>query len=226
MPVILPQAFDSAAFGVPFYRITDWDEFALAAELPALVARRPIVIDAKLPAEDGARVAFLQRFGFRSVALQVVLHHDLVPSAKPSHAIVIAASLPLLPAAIARHAANFRFDRFSADPLLPRAGRDRLYQSWIANSLDGRAEVAHQGEDFCTFRCVGTALTIDLLSVLRPRQGIGRSLVRAVLEEARARGLAEARVVTERANEAALRLYVGAGFVVSGEVNCLHFVAT
>lgn len=57
-------------------------------------------------------------------------------------------------------------------------------------------------------------LFLDELYVLAPyrRRGVGRALVRAVQEQARAAGLAGVRLLVRQQNRAARRLYRGAGF--------------
>jgi GNAT superfamily N-acetyltransferase len=225
MTALVPRAFDSEAFGAPYYRVVAWDDPQLATELGPLVRRHPIIIDAKLPAAETDRILRLQALGFRSVAVQIAMRHGLDRAQPPRHDVTVVDQLDLSDESLDRHAANFRFDRFSCDPLMSRAARDRVYRGWIAESLSGHATVACLGANFCTFKCEETRLSIDLLSVLDQRQGIGRSLVLAVLEEARRRGLGEARVVTECANEPAWRLYASIGFRIEAYLNCLHFVA-
>ncbi len=226
MGCVSQQAFDSEAFGVPYYRVVDFDEAALAIELPPLLRRRPIIIDAKVAAQALAANRALQQFGFRNVCTQISLRHTLSERRSPAASgATIRNRLPLVEGVIARHAANFRTDRFAMDPLLERAGRDRLYRQWIENSLSGRMKVAAIGANFCSFTEREAAFTIDLLSVLDQRRGIGRSLVESVLEHAARQGSGEVHVVTECANVAAWRLYLSCGFAVQEFLNCYHFVA-
>jgi GNAT superfamily N-acetyltransferase len=225
MSHIVAQDFDSDAFGVPFYRIAQWEGAGLAQELSALQKQRPLVIDAKAAAADLDRNAFLQRHKFRNVCAQLELHHHLKAIDKPGHAVEVTAGMALPGDLLARHARNFTADRFALDPFLPKAGHDRLYEKWIANSLGGRMSVARHGTDFCSFTEEGNQVTIDLLSVLNQRQGVGRSLVLALLARAHAHRMTSVRVVTEAANSAAWQLYLGCGFTLVGIKNCYHFVA-
>jgi GNAT superfamily N-acetyltransferase len=225
MSHIVAQDFDSEAFGVPFYRIVEWEGAGLEDELSVLQKQRPVVIDAKAAAEDLERNAFLQRHKFRNVCTQLELRHHLMGAEKPNHAVEITDGLALSGEVIARHARNFTADRFALDPQLAKAGHDRLYEKWIANSLAGRASVAWHQTDFCSFTEQGSQATIDLLSVLNRRQGVGRSLVLALLAHARAHRMTSVRVVTEAANRAAWQLYLGCGFTLVQITNCYHFVA-
>ncbi len=225
MQHIRRQDFDSDAFGIPFYRVSDWNAAAVARELAGLQKRRPIAIDGKAAAEDGERNAFYQRHGFRNVCTQLELHHRLEASGKPRHVIEITDGLRLPQDLLARHARNFTADRFATDVLLPPAGHERLYERWIANSLSGKMHVAWHQTDFCSFSEDKETLSIDLLSVLNPRQGVGRSLVLALVERARRKKMLSVRVVTEAANRPAWLLYFGCGFRLEKLVNCYHFVA-
>ncbi|MCI0563147.1 MAG: GNAT family N-acetyltransferase, partial [Nitrososphaera sp.] len=124
-----------------------------------------------------------------------------------------------------KHARNFRFDRFSLDPLLPADGRQRLYFKWISNSTTlGKKLIAHLGDDFCSFSEGQKEVIIDLVSILRPRQGIGAKLVDATVEYAQSRGLKRVHVTTECENKPAWNLYLQRGFQVSGFVSVFHFV--
>ena len=225
MKNVVQQDFDSEAFGVPFYRVVAWGNPDLENELSVLLRRRPIVVDAKVGADDIERNRFLQRLGFRNVCPQVALRHSLTKREKPEHRVAISEGLKITDELIRRHAQNFRTDRFAMDALLDRAGRDRLYTQWIVNSLSGRMPVASYEGNFCSFRQVDDCLSIDLLSVLNQRQGVGRSLVLAIIEYAAERKLKELRVVTECANRAAWQLYLGCRFRLDEFLNCYHFVA-
>jgi ribosomal protein S18 acetylase RimI-like enzyme len=86
-------------------------------------------------------------------------------------------------------------------------------------------QVAVDGRNFCSFRPRERRLSIDLLSVLDKRRGIGRDLVSAVLAEAARRGSGRVEVVTECGNAASWRLYLGCGFRPEGFTDCLHFVS-
>ncbi len=225
MQNVVQQAFDSEAFGIPFYRVVAWAGSDLEKELSVLLSRRPIVIDAKVGADQLERNAFLQRLGFRNVCTQLALRLSPPAGGRPEHRIAIGERLHLPADVVGRHVRNFRVDRFAMDILLDPAGHERLYAQWIANSLSGRMLVASHGENFCSFRAEKSGLAIDLLSVLNQKQGIGRSLVRAIIGYAEQRGLQEVRVVTECANRAAWRLYQDSGFRLDGFLNCYHFVA-
>jgi len=211
-------------FGAPFFRIESLNLPALAKELPALLRRRPIIVDAKVPAAAHEATRFLHRLGFRTVCTQIALTHELRTGSDSMSSVVFASRINISEPMVRAHVENFRSDRFSLDVRTDRAARNNLYAAWIRNSTSGHAQVALHGENFCSFKEGPDALIIDLLSVLDKRRGIGRALVSAVLGLARRRGWPKVQVVTECGNEAAWRLYLSCGFSVSGFANCLHFV--
>jgi GNAT superfamily N-acetyltransferase len=197
---------------------------ALDEELPPLLHRPPIIIDAKVPANARDATQFLHGSGFRTVCTQIALTHHLCSVPDNPRAITFASSIDMSDMMIRAHIGNFRSDRFSLDPRIDRAARDNLYAAWIRNSTGGGAQLVLHGANFCSFKEGCGALTIDLLSVLEKRRGIGRDLVSAVLALARSRGMRAVQVVTECGNEAAWRLYLNCGFAVAGFINCLHYV--
>jgi len=224
MRCIAEQAFDTQIFKVPFFRIVALDLPVLGEELPPLLRRSPLIIDAKIPANAHDATRFLHGFGFRTVCTQIGLTHRLCTVPDCPSSVRFASNIDLPELTIRAHAENFRSDRFSLDFRIDRAARDNLYAAWVRNSVGGRAQLALHGANFCSFKEGYDVLTIDLLSVLDKRRGIGRDLVNAVLALARGRGMRTVQVVTECGNEAAWSLYLSCGFAVTGFLDCLHYV--
>ncbi len=67
-------------------------------------------------------------------------------------------------------------------------------------------------------------LVIDLLSCLDEGQGIGKSLVKAVVAECSRLGLKAVEVTTECENTAAWHLYMKCGFQTDVFFGCYHLV--
>jgi len=226
------QAFDSDALGFPWYRVVDVAAAGLAAAVADLERRGgPYGIDAKLPAEALDEARLLQGLGFRRVCTQFELRHALEPAgagagAAPAGgpAVELSDSLALPDDVLWSHARNFRFDRFSQDPLLPDEGVRTLYRRWIGNSLGGRKRVAHDGRNFCTYAERPDGWSIDLVSVLDAGRGIGTRIVGALVAHARERGAPSLSVVTECENRAAWRLYLRCGFAPARFVTVFHKV--
>ena len=71
MTCVSQQAFDTEIFGLPFHRVVDLDEAGLERELPPLLRRKPIMIDAKVPASRSDLARLLIGLGFRLVLVWV-----------------------------------------------------------------------------------------------------------------------------------------------------------
>lgn len=134
---LVRQDFDSAAFGRPFYRMRRFDADRLPVELAALAARSDVLVDAKLPADRIEPSLFLQRLGFRKVSTQIALSRRVDGAEHGEDGARISARLALPPEEIARHAANFVYDRFALDIAIDRTAHDAFFARWIANSLSG-----------------------------------------------------------------------------------------
>lgn len=119
---------------------------------------------------------------------------------------------------------SHRITRFYADPRFPDARCDALYETWIAQSLDGWAQQVLAAEvDGATAGYVSCHLdetaqlgSIGLIAVDERRRGagIGVSLARAAVDWCGAHGAGTISVVTQARNTQALRTFERAGFVV------------
>ena len=224
-PCILQQEFDTAAFGIPFYRVQRVDAAGLAAELAALAGSRPFIVDAKVPAEDLASTRTLMELGFRRVCMQIELVHPVGPHGEERGQSEISDRFELPEETLRAHARNFQNDRFNLDPLLPRQGIHELYYRWIRNSLGGRKRVVHRGTGFCTFAEGENEVRIDLLSVLESGAGIGKDLIVTLVSHCRNQGKRPIAVVTECENPRAWQLYQRTGFALHRFLSVFHYVA-
>jgi dTDP-4-amino-4,6-dideoxy-D-galactose acyltransferase len=119
---------------------------------------------------------------------------------------------------------SHRITRFYADPAFPDDRCDALYDTWIAQSLDGWAEqvlVAEvdgspAGYVSCHLDPDARRGSIGLIAVDERRRGagIGVSLARAAVDWCAAHGAETTSVVTQARNTQALRTFERAGFVV------------
>ncbi len=219
-----PVEFDSAAFGFPYYRVTRLEEDGLAAEVDALLRNGRMAADAKRPADDVAGTHALMKLGFRKVCMQVTLQWRTAGSPEPDPEVELRDSLGVDEETLWRHARNFTRDRFSMDPLLPAAGRHRLYFQWLRNSVSGSKRVARAGDNLCTFSRKGGDVVIDLVSILEARRGIGTRLLRTLQAHAVATGAESIIVSTECENTPAWSLYQKMGFLPIRYTSALHLV--
>lgn len=220
------QAFDTEAFGVPCFRIRGFALEELQEPLDTLLAMPAVFVDTKLPASALSEARWLARRGFRKVCTQVTFLRpvSLAPS-RPSEAVgaVYCRSLELTVADIDAHSAHFIHDRFSLDATVPHDRVRSLYRQWVKNSVSGRRELLVSGGNFLSFSTAEKEITVDLLSVVEKRRGIGRALLKALDERARVTGAKRIRVVTECENTPAWRLYQSHGFEIHQYQSVFHF---
>ncbi len=217
--------FDADAFGIPFFRVKNLAPDQLAVEIARLPESGGFAVDAKAPAENLDAARLLTGLGFRKIAMQIRLTHDL-RNLPPDGRAAVSSRLDLPEDVLWRHGRNFRYDRFNQDPLLPHDGPARLFHQWTKNSLTrGLKEVVHCGVDFCTFTVDknGRAV-IDLVSVLDQGKGIGKKLIASVLHAALRRGATAVDVVTECENCPAWNLYLKSGFLPAAFTAVFHLV--
>lgn len=225
MRCIEHQSFDTEAFGIPWYRVVRFDTSKLPGDVRSLAVGTPVVIDAKVPAEEFELSQVLLDLGFRRVCTQVKFRRELrsVDNAGGSQPIVYAPSYS--DDVLWAHARNFRCDRFSQDARLPLAGRDQLYYRWIKNSLVlGEKTVVSIGDSFCSFSVDTEGPKIDLISVLRHGAGIGSALLDAVFAYGVKHEKQSVTVVTECENRPAWGLYAKKGFEVAAYLSVFHYV--
>lgn len=223
IPCVAKQTFDSEAFCCPFYRIMDLKNPELEAEIHKIQAIDGVMIDAKVPAEAVTLTQRLQRIGFRKVSTQVELVHDTLEADASENAAIVD-RLDIGSTQIARHAANFVFDRFALDVEVDSNDHDRFYRRWIENSLTaGRHRIAYLAEGFVTFKADGDVVNIDLVSVLAKGKGVGQRLLKTVKAHALDLGCSRIRVTTECENAPAFHLYQKLGFRVVRFTSALHF---
>ena len=121
---------------------------------------------------------------------------------------------------------SHRITRFYADPGFPDARCDALYETWIAQSLDGWAEQvlvaevdgAPAGYVSCHLDEAAQLGSIGLIAVDERRRGggIGVLLARAAVGWCTSHGAQTMSVVTQARNTQALRTFERVGFVVHG----------
>lgn len=132
-------------------------------------------------------------------------------------------------AAIAR--AAFTDSRFFNDVQLDDARCAEFYETWLRNSFGGPlADVvivdllADEPAGFVTVRLDGDRASLPLVAVAPTHHGlgVGGRLLSSTLDWIAARDVQRVEVVTQLTNVAAIRLYSGAGFRLSGSAVWLH----
>jgi dTDP-4-amino-4,6-dideoxy-D-galactose acyltransferase len=176
---------------------------------------------------SAASLSWAEDNGFRLLDIRTTLHCDLpaVLAAGPGPggpALVAPCNPGQLPALRRIARLSHRDSRFFWDPHL-RAKSDELFETWIAKSCEGYADMVLVAEldgaaaGYITLHYSSAQdSTIGLFAVgpeARGR-GVGIQLVRGGLEWLRSQGASGSRVVTQGRNLGALKLYQRAGFRV------------
>jgi ribosomal protein S18 acetylase RimI-like enzyme len=175
------------------------------------------------PAADAALARFAGENHFQLVDIRLTLERPLdaaLPALEPTPAVLRPAGAADLPALQAIARTSHRNTRFFRDGRFPPALCEKLYETWIANSLADPAtavwlaEVAGQTAGYVTADGRGH---IGLLAVdaAHRRLGLGRHLVRQALALFRERDLATVQVVTQGGCVGPQRLYQQCGFVTA-----------
>ena len=220
------QDFDTEAFGIPFFRVRSFNQLQLEEELASLIVRRPLIIDAKVPADLVDIGRLLQRYGFRKVCTQIELTREIAARNGGNSEVSIQDKMELSEDVVRAHARNFLYSRFRLDPKLPREGAERLYCNWIRNSISGGSKkVVCLGNNFCTFAEMPDVTRIDLVSVLDKRQGVASALLSALFEHGYENHRRLIEVVTECENKPAWQLYLKNGFTLIRFYSAFHFVS-
>ncbi len=123
-----------------------------------------------------------------------------------------------------------QFSRFRVDPLFPKELCDRLYTTWIRRSISRElawevlvAKDQHKLLGVITLGEKDGCADIGLLAVdvSERGRGVGKALVTQANRLFLVQGYHLARVVTQRTNESACRLYESCGYQID-KVECIY----
>jgi dTDP-4-amino-4,6-dideoxy-D-galactose acyltransferase len=237
--------WESDHFGLLAAQLTvpELDDDSLAALLRQ--ARKMGVQLLVWPAQTGREVSahLLSQFAGALVDRKATFTRSLAPtSAAHVHAgrpavVPFRGSTPT-PALVELALAAGAYSRFRVDPRIPAVRFESMYRQWIERSVAGQlADVvlvaAPEGDEdraerplgMITLAESGGVASIGLVAVAAEARGrgVGSALVQAAHEWMRARGAAQARVVTQLANAPACRLYERAGYDLTRVQPYYHF---
>lgn len=125
-----------------------------------------------------------------------------------------------------------QYSRFRQDPHFPPESWQRLYRTWMQNSInrtvaDDVLVIRDAGHVVAvvTVRVTGSMGEIGLLGVQEALRGagLGRVLVNSAMSWCSERQLSHVRVVTQGDNQPACLMYQASGFVVDSVENFYHF---
>jgi dTDP-4-amino-4,6-dideoxy-D-galactose acyltransferase len=168
-----------------------------------------------------------EKNGFYLTDIRVTYEHSLrglqeQAEADPGIRMAVAQDLEVLRGMVS---SSYRDSRFYYDGHFPQEACDRLYETWIENSLSGYARAVlvkgapGQPEGFVTCdtppaEAIGKIGLVGVSSSTRGR-GIGQALVLASLNWFAGQGMKSVQVVTQGRNIPAQRLYQKCGFLLS-----------
>ena len=234
MTHIRPLVWDSEAFGFTVARIENIDD--PAAQLPVVQAQ--LIADGIALAyweaphgDEPSRLAAL-RNGSELINSRVLLDIGLTGQAASEPRTIVdpdpAQRCVLDELALASGWSS----RFALDPRFPRPVFERLYRTWMENSLNGSFAdaviVAGEGDaidGMVTVSAKGGQGQIGLFGVAATARGkgVGKKLLREALGWFAREGCARASVVTQGENEVALAIYQSCGFAISAHSDVFHF---
>ena len=132
---------------------------AVTALLQTATTRQITYLFASVDARDASLLAVLTRAGFTTIETRVCYHRSLAGyDARERYGVRIATAADVSSLSVAAREAVNPFDRFHADPFIPRGDADRLMARWVeASILDGFADATlvpdvPSPKAFCTVR--------------------------------------------------------------------------
>ncbi len=218
------QEFETDVLGAPVARL-------LSSKEEGPFPPKAWLVSSRIPTSETKSINAIKEIGFREI-------ESLITFRRPIEAIKDGAKPQLAKASdfndcldIGR--TSFSFDRFHADPGVANAAASKLKETWVKNSLEGRADavfVTREGDRTTGFnlcRLDGREVTIDLIAIANGMKG--RSLGEKLIEQALNyyAGTADfIRAGTQINNMASNRLYLKTGFSEFSRQTTLHWMNT
>jgi ribosomal protein S18 acetylase RimI-like enzyme len=225
---LTPQPFETSIFGFAVRRLELQGGEDAAAVFDALKSHPARLVMCRIDADDARGADTLRALGFAEIEMLVSFERAIETVLEiPQFIAAGDATAAEACAQIARRA--FRYDRFHADPVVPRNLADELKAAWARNNALGRADrcllVRRNGEiiGFNQCRVVDDVAVIDLIAVAPEAQGqgLGRALINAALAAYRGRAR-RMRVGTQATNLPSVALYRGAGMTAVSSARTFH----
>jgi dTDP-4-amino-4,6-dideoxy-D-galactose acyltransferase len=181
-----------------------------------------VLIDADRPEE--AQEA--EERGFRFMDVRATLERHTISCGSGSRLARVGDLAVLREIAHSSH----RITRFYADPSLPDARCDQLYEEWIRRSFAGWADIVlvaerdEQPVGYVTVHLEGETSKIGLIAVAEEarNRGVGQELVSSAVNWAHSKQAKTISVVTQGRNIPAQRLFQKGGFLTTGTQLWLH----
>lgn len=206
--MIKPAPWDSAAFAMPAWEITDYSGASLA-EADRYPGHQSIKVDPL------ANKALLQQHGFYYCDTLLATEGDAARLTSLNAPAQLSVSTMLDPAAAMAicHGA-FEHGRFHRDFNLPRAGADRRYDNWLQQLLDaGHVYGLYNGEQLGGFvGFAGNSLVLHAVGAQCRGQGLAKYWWHQVITTLLAAGHPTITSSISASNVAVMKLYASLGF--------------
>jgi ribosomal protein S18 acetylase RimI-like enzyme len=230
---VKPQAFEAEVFGAPVWRLEmEGSDLPTSGEVDDLVVQardEKVALIACRFEVDSPIAGLLSQAGFYKVERLVTYHRPIPIEAGMSAGISVAEASDAR-AAIEIGRKVFSFDRYHADPKIPKSVADEIKARWVGNGISGRSDVALitqtdgvvTGFNLCMRR--GGDAVIDLIGVADGYQGmgIGKNLVEGALAHYAGRA-SVMWVGTPETNLASIALYRQTGFLLHDVAETWHW---
>lgn len=210
----------SEQIGKPVFRLTGEPPESLPAGF----------VYTKVRAGDPARLRSLQERGFQLVDTAAVFESPLPLLLPADRGTDFRMATPRDKEALLRIAREaFVYDRFHADPAIPKDVADRLKEAWLANYFSGKrgdwlvvGEAGGVAAGFLLLLQSDEKLVIDLIAVAQDQRGAGIARGMIAFAAASFPQSKTMQVGTQIANIPSIRLYERLGFRMVDAQHILH----
>lgn len=215
--LIKPTPWDTAAFGMPTWELTEYSEKALQ-QASQTAGHHTLKVD---PLADKR---LLQEYGFYYCDTLIEPHCDTRRLRAAQHPdATISKDVDIEPALAICHGA-FTHGRFHRDFNLPKAAADLRYDNWLKQLLDAQQVYGlyWQGALAGFIGHSGNNLVLHALAEKYRGKGLSKYWWSAVCGELLATGFHEVKSSVSASNLAVLNLYVSLGFAFTHPQDIYH----
>ncbi len=217
VPLIKPTPWDTAAFGMPTWELTEYSDEALR-QAAQTVGHHTIRVDSL------ADNRLLHKYGFYycDTLIEPYCNAERLRAAQHQEA-TISKEVDTEQALVICHGA-FVYGRFHRDFNLPKAAADLRYDNWLKQLLKAQQVYGlyWQGVLVGFIGYSGNSLILHALSEQYSGRGLAKYWWSAVCAELLKAGCTEVRSSISAANVAALSLYASLGFSFRNPVCIYH----